>query len=342
MPDALNYSVFGPSGALTPGMFGPLGTGESTTITYTDVTTLGLYTLFAGLDDLVITATCAEASDTPTPTATATWTASPTWTDVPTATPTPTFTPTDTPTLIPTDVPPTFTLVPFPTFTPTPPPLSLPFYDSFDVPSLAWSVNGAWTLQDATLLGGSGNFWYVTSIEGSVATLSLTYQLDLRTRAHPMLRFDSWLVSSQSIAMVEISVDGLTWQSISSVPSSANWQPILVDLSAYQQQVVWLRWIWLSQPPTNGQSADFWMVDNLIVDDAAILQPTATPTSTATATIEPSITPSPTETPTASPAPEVTEEASPNLDEDSNNAAVETATVDPLAAPSLKAAILDW
>jgi hypothetical protein len=225
-------------------------------------------------------------------------------------------------------------LVPFPTFTPIPLSLALPFFDNLETGPAAWSVNGTWVLQDATPLDGTGQAWYVNSNDGTVATLSLMSSLDLRTAPQPMLRFDSLTTSSHSVANLEVSVDGYTWQTLFNVQPSATWQPKMIDLSTYQQQTIWLRWVWISQVPATGQTLDFWIVDNVVVADASLLQPTVTPTPSAPPTIEPSITPSATETPTATDTPEGTEDISQNLDAQTNGLPLETATVDPLIAPA--------
>jgi hypothetical protein len=316
MSEASAYSVFGPQGELPSATFGPLGTGESATISYSDVTPTGLYLLFVGLDGTTITADCAE------PTATPTLTTAPTLTHTPT--PTLTTAPTDIPTTTSTPLP-TSTLVPFPTFTPTPLPIALPFFDNLDAGQAAWSVNGAWVVQNASLLNGTGQFWYVSSNDGSISTLNLSYGLDLRTAPHPMLRFDSLLVSTHSIANLEISADGVTWLPVLSVQPSTTLQPVLVDLSAFQQQVIWLRWVWLSQAPSNGQTPDFWVVDNMVVGDASLLQPTATFTPSAIPTLEPSATPSATAIATATL--ESTEDVIPNIDPPTEEALIEAETI---------------
>jgi hypothetical protein len=324
MTEAAGYSLFGPSGELEPGTFGPLDIDGTATITVPSITEGGTYTLFVGLDGLVITAECAVPTATPTFTATATETPVPTVepTLTPTATETPTPLPTFTwipaPTLAPTatEVPPTATLAP----TATPLPLGLPFSDNLDSGPAAWSVSGGWTLQDAAQIGGVGAFWYANSNTAAVETLSLAYPLDLRTALHPILRFDSVLAASHSIANVEISLDGVVWQPVFGVLPSGNWQTVYVDLSAYQQQTVWLRWVRLVQDPQIDQPADFWMVDNVAVADASVLLPSPTPTSTYTLvpTAAPTETPLPTNTVEAGagavPAeatPEVTEAPSP-------------------------------
>jgi hypothetical protein len=162
-------------------------------------------------------------------------------------------------------------------------------------------------LQDATLSGGTGLLWNVSTNDGSIAMLTMQHPLDLRTVPQPMLRFDSLLALSHSIAQLEVSTDGQMWQPVLSLQPSAGWQSIHVNLSAFQQQVVWLRWIWMSQVPAAGQMADFWSVDNIIVADASLLQPTPTPTI---ALIVPSTPPATTETATATVTPEATEEPS--------------------------------
>ncbi len=289
-----SYSVFGPSGALQPGEFGPLDIDQSATIIQSGITQPGIYTLFANVEGLVVAAECAAApiavetevvteEALPTEAPVAVLTEEPVVVPTEEATdelvPLPTFTWLPQPTEVPADtaVPPTATSE-LPAATATPQPLALPFSDHLDNGGALWSVNGGWILQDAALLGGTGAFWYTSLNADTVETLSLAYPLDLRTAQQPLLRFDSLLVASHSSASVEISLDGVTWQPLLSVQPSENWQTMFVDLSAYQQQTVWLRWVRLASAPALGQEADFWTIDNVDVAEAVLLLPSPTPT----------------------------------------------------------------
>jgi hypothetical protein len=42
---------------------------------------------------------------------------------------------------------------------------------------------------------------------------------------------------------VQVSTDGVTWATLGDLPESSHWTPMAVDLSAYADQVVWMRFV---------------------------------------------------------------------------------------------------
>jgi len=144
-------------------------------------------------------------------------------------------------------------------------------------------------------------------------------------------------------------LDGVSWQSTAQIVPSLSWAKTTVDLAAYRGQKIWLQFFWLAGAPQAGQSADYWMVDNVQVEDVTLL-PTATasptpdfatpspsmePTAFYTETQTPSLTPTETLTPSETPSPTDESTATPTLTPSSTetvqDAIAETPTTD---APS--------
>jgi hypothetical protein len=67
--------------------------------------------------------------------------------------------------------------------------------------------------------------------------------VDLRGTGRPVLTFESRYVEDGSQAAVQVSTDGVTWAALGDLPESNHWTPMAVDLSAYADQVVWVRFV---------------------------------------------------------------------------------------------------
>lgn len=173
---------------------------------------------------------------------------------------------------------------------------------------------------------------WVALASGQLETLTLIVPVDLRGTIAPQLSFQS-ILASNSVAEVQISLDGMTWATPSLIAPTPEWATVSVDLTGYREQTVFVHFVWQAPLPAEGQTADSWKVDEVIIDD---LLPIATPTSSATTTAMPTLTatllateepmttytptliPTPTlqptesvvvvETPTSAPSPEVTVE----------------------------------
>ncbi len=159
-------------------------------------------------------------------------------------------------------------IVEMPTATPTPVAIPLPVYaggpDSFD-------IAGAWRLSD------DGQRWHVDGFDTSV--LSLRFPLDLRGAQYPAVQFQSWLNANNASAGLQMSLDGQTWNMLTIMLPANDWQPLTIDLSLFKGQVIWLRWVWLPQPPVeNDPIADFWELQSIMVIDLPPATPTDTPT----------------------------------------------------------------
>ncbi len=228
---------------------------------------------------------------TPTPDITEAVTEAP----IPDATETvePTAEVTDAPTQLP-------TALPFPTLalpTDTPAPLTLPAYASMDDGAPDWSALSGWTLTPEA--GFSGLGWQVIA-SNQADVLRWDRQIDL-TRVLPgqvvQLSFESLLSSDRSIALVQISTDGLNWTTVDMPITAADWQQDVIDLAGYIGRMIQVQFVWQGVAPSGGAAPDRWQVDQVSV--VGVAPPTALPTSTPTDT-PPAVTeaPAPTESAT--------------------------------------------
>ena len=217
-----------------------------------------------------------------------------------------------------------------PTVTATPVEMLLPVLESMNDGGHNWTATGAWTLVPEADANGAGQGWQTVTSEGN-AYLTLQRPIDLRGASNPQLSFWSRLDNRRSLASVEISPDGQAWTPLVSVNPPNGWQQVVVNLSGYRGQVIWLRFAWTSQPPENSSAPlDVWQVDEVAITDAA--PPTATPTPTWTPSATPTETPSPTWTTTPSPTPTWTPSATPT--ETPTTTPSPTATWTPSATPT--------
>jgi hypothetical protein len=224
--------------------------------------------------------------------------------ELPTALPFPTLPPPATETELPTALP--FPTLP-PPATPTPLPtvilLPLPAYASMDDGAPDWQTQAGWTLSDQAAYGGQGLGWQDTTTD-EVDLLRWTRPLDLRRLSAGQtvqMTFQSLLINQQSTAEVQISLDGTNWLTVAVIAPSAQWLQQSIDLSTYVGQAVQIQFLWQGVSPTiEGQQADRWLVDEVMVATVAPADtpmPIATeiPTEASTATLESTTTDQPTE-----------------------------------------------
>lgn len=164
-----------------------------------------------------------------------------------------------------------------PTATPTPPAVPLPFFGT--TPG-AFAIDGAW------LLAEDGHTWHVDGAAASL--LSVPYPLDLRGAQQPAARFQSWLLANNSVAGVEVSLDAQSWQLLAVAPPTGDWQTLTLDLSAFRDQSIWLRWVWLPQAPlAQDPVADMWELQLIEVVDLPPATPVTLPPTVELPTIAP-------------------------------------------------------
>jgi hypothetical protein len=181
------------------------------------------------------------AAEENTATATATHTATGTLTPTTTATSTITSTPTKTPSA----------------------PTGLPIVETFEDSAARWTSQGNWVLTNG--LNGLG---WMASPSTDIALLKFDLPVNLSGATNPVLTFATNVNVTYSIPMVEISTDGQNWQPISTLGTTAGWQAVEVNLSAYVGQLVWLRFGWVSRLPGTGEAYDVWMLDEVVIAEA--------------------------------------------------------------------------
>ena len=214
-----------------------------------------------------------------------------------------------------TEVTPTETEIP-PSVTPepteTPEPVRLPIVEPMDDGAPRWTATGSWELTgDASY--NTGGLGWMTAQTNEEATLQFNHPIILGDVAFPNLRFQSNLSANQSVGQVEISIDGENWLPIYIVSPSNGWEEQSVDLRDYRSMTIWLRFNWLSAPPSVGveQKADLWMVDEVDVRNHPLETETPTtepsPVSTEEGDPDPTTVPPAGVTPTNTPVPDVTQ-----------------------------------
>jgi hypothetical protein len=88
--------------------------------------------------------------------------------------------------------------------------------------------------------------------------------VDLRNAITGRLSFQSRLVSETSTAAVQVSDDFATWHTVLTVPPSADWSPVDVDLGEYAGRIVFLRFVFdTTAPPASAVAPDLWWIDDV-------------------------------------------------------------------------------
>ncbi len=100
---------------------------------------------------------------------------------------------------------------------------------------------GSWSGAGFAPTGSPGAVTW--TIDGTVTTGALLAILDLRGTVWPVLTFESRYAAGGSQAAVQVSTDGVTWATLGDLPESSDWTSTVVDLSAYADQVVWVRFV---------------------------------------------------------------------------------------------------
>jgi hypothetical protein len=150
--------------------------------------------------------------------------------------------------------------------TPTTP--AAPAAGSGSAPVLSPNIDSGGFLP-ATGAGGDGT-WRTEAVATGRHMLQWADAFDLTATPDARLRFDSWLVSQRSTAEVQVSVDGVTWTRLTTIPTTAGWTSLHIDLSAFAGQHVYIRFVFDAVAPEPGLQADVWIINSIRV---ALLQP---------------------------------------------------------------------
>ncbi len=94
--------------------------------------------------------------------------------------------------------------------------------------------------------------------------LSWAQPIDLRDAADARLQFRSWLISRASTAAVQVSTDGVTWQTVAAMPATDEWMVVDIDLSPLAGRIVWIRFLFDAiARATNVVPPDVWSIDQV-------------------------------------------------------------------------------
>jgi hypothetical protein len=127
-----------------------------------------------------------------------------------------------------------------------------------------WLASSGFSLRSDADVTGDGRGWVARNPDSGAETLDWRRQIDLRSAVSGKLTFWSWLSASTSRGEVQITTDGVTWETVSAVPTNDNWQRLDIDLGRYVGQVVGIRFAYEATGP--GAPADLWRVDGVAVE----------------------------------------------------------------------------
>lgn len=147
--------------------------------------------------------------------------------------------------------------------------ITLPYSSNFDE-VLSLQGSGAWTLN--TIAGRSGGAWVLdATIPNTQSMLITPFLLNLGNQQNPSLRF--WhrgnLVSSDTVYLEVQASGGSTWTILGTYAGlNSIWTQVTVNLSAYRNQSIQLRWRFQSADAeaTGSRSIDY-AIDDLEVSN---------------------------------------------------------------------------
>ena len=118
--------------------------------------------------------------------------------------------------------------------------------------------------------GAGGAVWEAVAIGTGSSVWDLEGPVDLTAATEARLTFASWLSTRGSTAAVEVSLDGgATWVAVAEVAASETWVPVEVDLGAYVEQVLDVRFVFDAVAPADPAAPDSWRVEDVELDITA-------------------------------------------------------------------------
>ncbi len=107
---------------------------------------------------------------------------------------------------------------------------------------------------------GTGPSWVAVATEPGAPTLTRAEPLELASATSATFRFASWLTAIDSRATVEVSLDGVTWETVHRVEASDTWVTVDVRLDDYAGARLFVRFAFRGAQPS-AESPDVWRVD---------------------------------------------------------------------------------
>jgi len=87
--------------------------------------------------------------------------------------------------------------------------------------------------------------------------------IDLTGATSATLTFESWLTSRASSAEVQVSLDGVTWETVATLSPSDGWTTVNVDLDAFVGRQIYVRFIFDAVAPALGVAPDVWRIQGI-------------------------------------------------------------------------------
>lgn len=175
-------------------------------------------------------------------------------------------------------------LAPTGTLTHTPVPTDdasvvLPYSSNMNNGAEEWIAEEGWIL-DASADDPYNLIWVITN-DTNQASLKLGSRLDLSGVTSPHMTIYTIMTDVVATPIIEITTDGINWIPVLQIPITTDWTTIDVDLSAYNDETLLLRFSWLSQLSSSDEDPlTFWLIDNVRVMDLEITEPDTSATAT--------------------------------------------------------------
>jgi hypothetical protein len=113
----------------------------------------------------------------------------------------------------------------------------------------------------------AGPSWAATATDTRPRTLRPLERLDLTHAVSASVRFVSTLrADSGSTALVQVSRDGATWETVAVVAPSDGAAPVDVDLGGWRGTAVFVRFALDGVAPDDGATSDTWRIEDIGVD----------------------------------------------------------------------------
>ncbi|MFN8530784.1 MAG: S8 family serine peptidase [Anaerolineae bacterium] len=137
---------------------------------------------------------------------------------------------------------------------------------AMDEDALLLKNGSGWSLSADDSQNGQGQGWHVDP-DVSEAELLFNLPLEIASDSLTALSFYSRTIGTDGQTTVEILGSSGTWEPITVVAPSADWQIVTVDLSAYQGQTVLVRFHWLTGEETlmDPSAGRTWQIDQVMV-----------------------------------------------------------------------------
>jgi len=110
---------------------------------------------------------------------------------------------------------------------------------------------------------GADPKWRAAATTTGRAVLGWPAPIDLTGATSATLTFESWLTSRASSAEVQVSLDGVTWETVATLSPSDGWTTVNVDLDAFVGRQIYVRFIFDAVAPALGVAPDVWRIQGI-------------------------------------------------------------------------------